>query len=423
MRKTYIVGVMFIAFLLFAGNANAQNISDFATPLAACKYFGAQPGFSVLRNLSNDCLVRNGENNAFVYTHFYDSGNNFCLEVTTSIGRVFGPQCMAISQTGRTQQASQGKLATTPSFQLKQLQYDHLPSGKPIQSDDNERIDITMPDGSLIQLDANSTFTPVSDHEVQSVFGRYRYQWQPFHDGNCIVGQNLVRQACRKVKTRDAILGITGTEFLVETNEAGTTVTVLEGSLMVSDLNVKKTVEVSSGQYTYIKHGGLPEDPKPFDAFKLDRWWQKKTAEQVDQQVINIITICAVILAIILIIIRRKAIFLKQEKRKAAKDTKSTDTQGLAISSFILGLFNGILALSFSAMFWPIAQTIKNLMLYPSSLFGNVCASFNCQLFFLLIGFVSIIMGIMSLTYSKKYLAVSGIVINLLAICLWHIYF
>jgi hypothetical protein len=272
-------------FFLFASRVNAQNIRDFVSPHIACQFYYNQQGFKVTRDLEHDCVVQNGDSQTgFVYTHYYDSGNDFCLEVTSSFGRIFGPQCMPISQTGRAQQQQQenpDKIVTPPSFQIKELQYDTLPTGKQIQAGDNERIEITMPDGSLIQLDANATFTPVSDYEVQSVFGRYRYMWKPFHDGNCIVGQNLVRQACRKVTTRDAVLGVRGTEFLVETDESGTSVTVLEGLLGVADLAGKKTVEVAGGQSTYIKHGGLPEEPKSFDPAEIDRWWEKKTPEQI----------------------------------------------------------------------------------------------------------------------------------------------
>jgi hypothetical protein len=67
----------------------------------------------------------------------------------------------------------------------------------------------------------------------------------------------------------------------VETDESGTSVTVLEGLLGVADLAGKKTVEVAGGQSTYIKHGGLPEEPKSFDPAEIDRWWEKKTPEQI----------------------------------------------------------------------------------------------------------------------------------------------
>ena len=294
-KLTAVFAIMaFSAVFLFAGRVDAQNIRDFAAPRVACRAFYNQPGFTIIRDLEHDCLVRNGDSQTgFIYTHYYDSGSDFCLEITSPppLGQIYA-QCMLISQTGREQQQQQNnpsKIVTPPSFHIRELQYDTLPTGRSIQAGDNERIEITMPDGSLIQLDANATFTPVSDYEVQSVFGRYRYLWQPFHDGNCIVGQNLVRQACRRVTTRDAVLGARGTEFLVETDESGTSVTVLEGLLGVADLGGKKTVEVAEGQSTFIKHGGLPEDPKPFDPAKIERWWEKKTPEQIALTFVEII--------------------------------------------------------------------------------------------------------------------------------------
>lgn len=298
-----------LAVFLFPGRAGAQDIRQFAAPRFACQFYKGQQGFTIVRDLEHDCLVRNGDNQTgFLYTHYFDSGNNFCLEVTGPQGRIVAPQCVPISQTGRGEEQRQqeraeskpAKIITPPAFHIRELQYDTLPTGKPVQTGDNERIEIEMPDGSLIQLDANATFTPVSDHEVQSVFGRYRYLWQPFHDGKCIVGQNLVRQECRKVRTRDAILGDRGTEFLVATDKSGTTVTVLDGTVIATDLAGKKTVEVAAGQSTFVKHGGLPEDPKSYDPAKIERWWEKKTAEQ---NLVYFLKIAGIVLGAIIIII------------------------------------------------------------------------------------------------------------------------
>ena len=313
--------VALAAVFLFASRANAQNVRDFASPRYACQHFRSQQGFSIVRDTEHECWVRNGSGQAYVNTRFFDSGSNFCLEVTSSIGQIIAPQCIPISQTNRAQQQKQenpDKIVTPPAFRIKELQYDTLPTGKKIETGDSERIEIKMPDGSLIQLDANATFTPVSDHEVQSVFGRYRYLWQPFHDGKCIVGQNLVRQECRKVKTRDAILGDKGTEFLVDTDEKGTTVTVLDGIVIATDLKGKKTVEAAAGQSVFIKHGGLPEDPKSYDPAKIDRWWEKKTSEQTSQMIGGIIVIIIILLIAILVLVSIiKKIFGKKKPASA----------------------------------------------------------------------------------------------------------
>lgn len=330
-----------LAVFLFTSRAGAQNIRQFAAPSFACQFYRGQQGFSIVRNLEHDCLVRNGDNRmGFVYTHFYDSGSNFCVEVSSSFaGRIVAPQCVPISQTGRAQQQRQQeqrqntppKVVTPPAFHIRELQYDTLPSGKPVESGDNERIEIKMPDGSLIQLDANATFTPVSKYEVQGVFGRYRYLWQPFHDGKCIVGQNLIRQDCRKVRTPNAILGDRGTEFLVDTDKKGTTVTVLDGTVIATDLKGKKTVEVAAGQSIYIKQGGLPEDPKSYDPAKLDRWWEKKTSEQNSQTFIGImfivIAFCVIFSLLSLIV---KKIFHKKKPVPAVAPAMEEKIQEVA---------------------------------------------------------------------------------------------
>src|SRR3989344_4048714 len=111
MLKKLLVVVAFAvlpAVFLFTGRADAQNVRQFASPPIACKAYYNQQGFTIIRNLEHDCLVRNGDSQSgFLYTHYYDSDNNFCLEVTSSRGRIFGPQCIPISQTGREQQQQQ----------------------------------------------------------------------------------------------------------------------------------------------------------------------------------------------------------------------------------------------------------------------------------------------------------------------------
>jgi len=313
--------MMFLIVFLFAMRASAQDFSRFSVPSAVCQEYRSQAGYSIENDTTNDCSVKTGNNQTgFVRIHAYNANGTFCVTMTSSkMGQIMAPYCIPIPQQ-QQQQGVSPKLVTPPSFQIRELQYDTLPHGKLIQSGDNEMIELTMPDGSKIQIGANSTFTPVSDDEVQSVFGRYRYMWQPFHDGQCIVGQNLVRQACRKVKTRDAILGSRGTEFLVDTDEAGTNVTVIEGTLGVTDLNGKKTVEVAGGQSVYIKHGGLPADPKSFDPAGIEHWWEKKTSEQTSQQanegMVIIIIFGGLILFIIMLIVKRKQIFRSQKKDK-----------------------------------------------------------------------------------------------------------
>jgi hypothetical protein len=460
MKKLYLIGAIFAVFFLVAGQAGAQSIRDYPSPLEACRFFASQGGFTITRNLEHDCTVRNGSKNAYIYTHFYDTGSNFCLEITSSIGRIYGPECMLISQTNRAQQAqptNSSKIVTPPSFQIKELQYDHLPTGKPIKSGNNERIEITMPDGSLIQLDANATFTPVSNYEVQSVFGRYRYMWKPFHDGKCIVGQNLARQECRKIKTKDAILGVTGTEFLVDSNEAGTQVTVLEGSLSVADLNVKKTVEVIGGQTTYIKRGGLPTDPKAFDPAGIDRWWEKKTSSQIILDYVGIYFIILIILVIIVYITNRKKLTQIREKQVALLKGKeeaeinavkskyepkisslqkliqsatlkqekpaTADKQGIATTSFIFGIICILPALSYFSILLSLPSVLAKILISPYELTNRLNSLPEHELLFIFAGIIGFILGLIGLKSSKKHLALLGIILSLTGFLLWLVIF
>ncbi len=430
---------VFLAVFLFIGRAGAQNFSQYEVPSAVCQEYRSYPGYSIIRNLTNDCLVRTGDNQAgFTYVHAYNTGRNFCVEMTNSkIGQIMAPQCSLITQSGGGQQPTQQqqqptqsaqqkqiipKIVTPPSFQIKELQYDTLPHGKPIHSGDNERIEITMPDGSVIQIDADATFTPVSDYEVQSVFGRYRYMWQPFHDGKCIVGQNLVRQACRKVKTRDAVLGVTGTEFLVETDKSGTTVTVLEGLLSVADLNGKKTIEVAGGESAYIKHGGLPAEPKLFDPAEIERWWEKKTSDQIAQETVSMIIGGGLILFFILLIIKIfagiKRIFQGRKNEKpvlaagAAVEEKKDkiDHKGSAVVSFVIGIFAATVSLSFfsaSSSFFSLLNMMFFFMSYNSFFFA---------------GIIGLILGVIGLRSSRKIFAILGIILNIIGILFYYLF-
>jgi hypothetical protein len=420
MKKIYILGIFVLAGFLLAGQVLAQLTS----PREACVYYkAAYPTGHIERNIDNSCLIRVGDSNTgFGYIHAHYVGDKFCLDSSgLFFGRAdyFSSSCSPkLHPEQQLQQpAAPSQVPAAPAFKIRELQYDHLPSGKPITSEGNELIEITMPDGSRIQLDANSTFTPVSDHEVQSVFGRYRYMWQPFKNGKCIVGQNLVRQECRKVKTRDAILGITGTEFLVDTDKSGTTVSVLEGSLSVADLNVKKTVEVAAGQFTYIKHGGLPSDPAPYDPEKIEPWWLQTNTERAVRNVMSLILAFVAVIIISSLIVSGKRLFANRRKNK--KDANQAANDGPIIASLSFGILNLILGLSNFLIFRPIPRILSEFLRFFQPGIHALTAQTNSDLFFLIIGVVGAILGLSGLRTSNKILAALSILLNLGAILIW----
>lgn len=426
MKKLYISGIAVLAGFLLAGQALAQ----LTTPREACVYYkAAYPTGKVEQNVESSCLIRVGDSNTgFGYIHAHYVGDKFCLDSSgLYFGRAdyFSSSCSPrLHPEQPVPQPAASKPTLAPAFKLRELQYDHLPSGKPVASENNERIEITMPDGSRVQLDANSTFTPVSDHEVQSVFGRYRYMWQPFKNGMCIVGQNLARQECRKVKTRDAILGITGTEFLVDTDKSGTTVSVLEGSLSAADLNFKKTVEVAAGQFTYIKHGGLPSDPAPYNPEKIQPWWLKTSAEQATRNILKLIlAFAAVIIIASLTVSSRQLLASRRKNKKAAKEIKGDATSaandGPIIASLSFGFFNLLLGISNFLMFRPIPRTLGDFLRFFHSSIYTLATQMDSNIFFLIIGVVGAILGLSGLRTPRKILTAVGVLLNLGAIFIW----
>lgn len=198
------------------------------------------------------------------------------------------------------------------NFRLTELAYNNLIYGKQFQSSQDERVVIKMPDGSEMHMDMGSTVTPVSDYEVKSDTGRFMYDYKPASGGGCgPIGQSPT-WACRQVDARDATLRVKGTQFAVDTDTYGTNIAVMEGVLSVSDPKGKKTVEVSGGQYTYIKNGGLPTDPQSFDISQVDFWWEKKTAEQIKGEKIISYTAIFLVAFFFLLFIKRKQIWPKR---------------------------------------------------------------------------------------------------------------
>jgi hypothetical protein len=171
-------------------------------------------------------------------------------------------------------EGGESELVVPGNFQLTELAYRSLTVGKQFQSGGQERVALEMPDGSLLQMDMNSAITPVSDYEVKSDLGRYRFDYKNAGGGGCgPIGQSPT-WACRQVDAKDATLRVKGTEFLVDSDKYGTTITVIQGVLSVSDPKGYKTVDVITGKYTYIKNGGQPTDPQSCVYTPGDYWWE-----------------------------------------------------------------------------------------------------------------------------------------------------
>ena len=291
------------------------------------------------------------------------------------------------------------------NFQLTELAYSNLTVGKQFQSGDQERIALKMPDGSLLQMDMNSMVIPVSDYEVKSDIGRYRFDYKTAGGGGCgPIGQSPT-WACRQVDARDATLRVKGTEFLVDSDKYGTNITVMKGVLSVSDTRGNKTVDVIEGKYTYIKNGGIPSDPQSFDLSQVDYWWKEKTAEEIKRIEIVKYVVSFFVLFLPILFIKRKQIWPKRFGALNKTNTSlAKNLEGYAVASLMIGLISeGILLSNYVGIWLPTAKILD----YISSPI------------FLIVETVGLILGIIGYAASKTSFANFIIMLNAIGIVIW----
>ena len=123
---------------------------------------------------------------------------------------------------------------------------------------------IFMSDGERIDLKEGATMRFYTEDEIEAQRGIFRFLF------NELTGVKVEK----RIRTSHFVTSIRGTEFLVETNENNSTVKVIEGTVEVSSLEGKGTVQVTAGQEIKAAKDGLPTKPKVFDPKTLDNWWE-----------------------------------------------------------------------------------------------------------------------------------------------------
>jgi hypothetical protein len=82
-----------------------------------------------------------------------------------------------------------------------------------------------------------------------------------------------IQNPLKYIETPNAIAGVKGTRFEVVVDDTGTTVTVFEGVVEVSDLNMTKNVSVGANQKVVVPVNSVPLEPTGFDLATVDQWW------------------------------------------------------------------------------------------------------------------------------------------------------
>lgn len=114
-----------------------------------------------------------------------------------------------------------------------------------------------------------------------------------------------------------------GTEYSVAIGQDGaTTVTTLDGEVVVMDLTSRKCVIVGAYQTITIPktNKGLTTDELQqsltnINPNSIDKWWEKKPQEQTNQEIIKMIIGGGVVLFVIMLFVKRKQIFQSRKSK------------------------------------------------------------------------------------------------------------
>jgi len=141
----------------------------------------------------------------------------------------------------------------------------NIHEGDRIKTLTNSRVELEMPDGSIVKINENSVFnvneikTPESDGEDKMSFTLWA--------GNLWAGFKKIfsdRQE-RRIDSPSAVVAIRGTTIEMEVDmQLKTTVRVVEGSVGVTSKDAEGEVVVSTNQETIVEKGKAPTKPVNF---------------------------------------------------------------------------------------------------------------------------------------------------------------
>lgn len=160
---------------------------------------------------------------------------------------------------GKVQIQSSGKTAWRTA-RMRQRVF----SGDRIKTFLNSRIELSMPDGSVIKVNENTVFdvkeikTKSSDNEDRMSFTLWAGDiWAKFKK---VISTRQVRE----IESPSAVVAIRGTELELNVDQnQTTTVRVYEGRVAVRSKTVPGEVLVGSNQQSVVEKGKPPTPPKP----------------------------------------------------------------------------------------------------------------------------------------------------------------
>ncbi|MCK5034080.1 MAG: FecR domain-containing protein, partial [Calditrichia bacterium] len=137
--------------------------------------------------------------------------------------------------------------------------------GDRIKTLSNSRVELDMPDGSILKINENAVFdinelkTPESDGEDKMSFTLWVGKlWGGFK-------KIFSDRQERTIESPSAVVAIRGTTIEMDVDiQQKTTVRVIEGSVSVKSKDTDNEVIVTSNQKTIVEKGKAPTDPESF---------------------------------------------------------------------------------------------------------------------------------------------------------------
>jgi len=208
----------------------------------------------------------------------------FCVCILLSSAEIYGQKNSSASVKfviGKVQVMSSGR-TSWKTARMKQKIF----SGDRIRTNLNSRIEISMPDGSVIKINENTTFdireikTAEEDKEDSMSFTLWAgSMWAKFK-------KVISSRQKREIDSPSAVVAVRGTtlDMNVDKSEA-LRVRVYEGRVSVKSKTAGGEVEVGSNQQSTVEKGKAPTPPQ---SFKPDQEESTESSESSDKLVLSI---------------------------------------------------------------------------------------------------------------------------------------
>lgn len=139
--------------------------------------------------------------------------------------------------------------------------------GEIIRTGKDGYIELIFNDGSTINLDANTSLVLDS---VDAETSNYRLLL-----GRIKANIKRLNRRRYRIRTPTAVLGVRGTEFIVESDGAGASaVVVLEGEISFAAIDSEESTVIRAGEFSAVRADGTLTAATKIDVSRLQNWWQ-----------------------------------------------------------------------------------------------------------------------------------------------------